>query len=134
MPLQTSSAVSATMSANIIVFLSQVYSLSCLNTVSFHQFSCCLSLRSIIAFSLCKYNKCVIQRMFQPVKPAITAWCWHFTFDSASWNPVGCSDFLRLQHQLQPSRGQESDVSPMTPPVTVHTAGYYYMLFFSVML
>lgn len=51
---------------------------------------CCLSLCSLFAFSLGKYNKWVIRLVFQPAKPAIPPWCWHFTFDSAPWNAARC--------------------------------------------
>lgn len=52
------------------------------------HFSWCLPLCPIFAFSPCKYNKCAMRVVFQPAKPAITPWCWHFTFDSAPWNPA----------------------------------------------
>lgn len=50
--------------------------------------SCCLPLCPIFAFSPWKCNKCVMRVVFQPAKPASTPWRWHFTFDSAPWNPA----------------------------------------------
>lgn len=71
--------------------------------------SCCLPLCPIFAFSPCKCNKCVMRVVFQPAKPASTPWCWHFTFDSAPWNPARSQapTFPGCRPRPRPGRGQD---------------------------
>lgn len=85
--------------------------------------SCCLPLCPIFAFSPCKCHKCVMRVVFQPAKPASTPWRWHFTFDSAPWNPARfpSSHVPRLPPPAPPSRGQVPEVTPVTSRVTPST-------------